>query len=119
MTPSDVISGLLLGGGAFVALTSAIGVLRLPDFFSRVHPAGENESLAHTLILAGLMVSTGPGLVALKLFLLWLFLMLLAPATGHAITRAAWNDGRRPWSARPPRADQAGAGAGADGEMSP
>lgn len=95
---TQIISGILLGAGAFVAITSALGVLRMPDFFSRMHPAGENESLAHTLILAGLVVAAGPSLTAAKLLLLWLFLMLLAPATGHALTRAAWLDGRRPWT---------------------
>lgn len=100
---TQLISGVLLAAGAFIAITSAVGVLRMPDVFSRMHPAGENESLGHTLILAGLAVAAGPGLISAKLLLLWLFLMLLAPATGHALTRAAWLDGRRPWTS--PRTD--------------
>lgn len=98
MTGAELLTAVLLGAGAFVALTSALGVLRMPDFFSRIHPAGENESLGQTLIIAGLIVAAGPGGTALKLLLVWGFLMMTAPAATHALTRAAWKDGRRPWS---------------------
>ncbi|MCO5170918.1 MAG: monovalent cation/H(+) antiporter subunit G [Planctomycetes bacterium] len=98
MTGTELLTAVLLGAGAFVSLTSALGVLRMPDFFSRIHPAGENESLGQTLILAGLIVAAGPGGTALKLVLVWAFLMITAPAATHALTRAAWKDGRRPWS---------------------
>lgn len=95
---SAVISAVLLGLGCFVALTSALGVLRFPDFFTRMHPAGKSDTLGQTLILAGLAVAAGASLVSLKLGLIWLFLTLSTPCSTHAIARAAWNDGKQPWT---------------------
>lgn len=92
-----VLSAILLGLGCFVAITSALGVLRFPDFFSRLHPAGKSDTLGQTLILAGLAVAGGLSLVSVKLGLIWLFLTLSTPCTTHAIARAAWVDGKQPW----------------------
>ncbi|MEZ6188959.1 MAG: monovalent cation/H(+) antiporter subunit G [Planctomycetota bacterium] len=98
MSAPAVVSGVLLGLGCFVALTSALGVLRFPDFFTRMHPAGKSDTLGQTLILAGLAVAAGASLVSLKLGLIWLFLTLSTPCSTHAIARAAWIDGKLPWS---------------------
>ena len=95
---SAVLTAVLLALGCFVALTSALGVLRFPDFFTRMHPAGKTDTLGQTLILAGLAVAGGLTLVSLKLGLIWLFLTLSTPCSTHAIARAAWIDGKLPWS---------------------
>lgn len=95
-----VLSAILLGLGCFVAFTSALGVLRFPDFFTRMHPAGKTDTLGQTLILAGLAVAGGLSLVSLKLGLIWLFLVLSTPCSTHAIARAAWVDGKQPWTKR-------------------
>ena len=52
---SDLATWVLLSLGGFVALTSAIGVLRFPDFYSRLHPAGTGDTLAQFLIMFGLL----------------------------------------------------------------
>ncbi len=99
MSVLDWISALLLGLGGFVALTSAVGVLRMPDFFSRIHPAGKSDSLAQLLILGALLLQVPSWQVAVKLLLISGFLLLTTPSSTYAIARAAIVDGRKPLTA--------------------
>lgn len=96
MSVLDWITAVLLGLGGFVALTSAVGVLRMPDFFSRIHPAGKNDSLAQLLILGALLLQVPSWQVAVKLLLISGFLLLTTPSSTYAIARAAIVDERKP-----------------------
>lgn len=101
-TTQLVLMGLFLGVGCFFALTGAVGLLRMPDFYSRLHAAGKADTLAQTFILVGLLIltfSTGNHsiMVSLKLFLITVFIYVTAPTATHAITKAAFLDGARPW----------------------
>ncbi len=78
---------LLLGSG--FCLVGAVGLMRLPSFFSRVHAAGIVDSLGAILILLGLMTQTQDILVIIKLLLILLFMMLTGPTAVHALARAA------------------------------
>ena len=55
----DVASGLLLAAGCFFVLIGAIGVLRLPDFYTRMHAAGVTDTLGAELIILGLILQAG------------------------------------------------------------
>lgn len=101
MSVLDWISAVLLALGTFVAFTSAIGVLRLPDFYSRIHPAGSNDSLAQLLILLALLLQSTSWQVAVKLILISGFLLITTPSSTYAIARAAFIDGRKPWTEEP------------------
>ena len=97
----DILTAVLLALGAFVSLSSAVGVLRMPDFYTRLHPAGKNDSLAQLLILLGLLLQA-PGLqIGIKLVMVSGFLLLSTPSSTYATARAAYLDGREPWT-RPP-----------------
>lgn len=96
MNVLDWISAVLLGLGGFVALTSAVGVLRMPDFFTRIHPAGKNDSLAQVLILGALLLQVPGWQVAVKLLLISAFLLLTTPSSTYAIAHAAIVDQRKP-----------------------
>lgn len=85
-------NGLILLG-AFFSLTGALGILRMPDFFSRLHPAGVTDSLGVICVLAGLMLKVGLTLVSAKLLLLMLFLLLTSPTACHALAKAAYLSG--------------------------
>ena len=93
----NLLSGVLLALGCLLALTSAVGVLRMPDFFSRIHPAGKNDSLAQLLIVFALCLQAGWSLVTLKLLFISCFLLITSPSAAYAIARAAHLDGRQPW----------------------
>ena len=93
------VSAALLFAGCFFVLTGAVGVLRFPDFHSRIHPASKGDTLGQMLILAGLMLQLGlhhEPLAALKLALIVVFLFLTAPTATHAMARSAWVAGVKP-----------------------
>ncbi len=79
---------LLLFGSAF-CLVGAFGLMRLPEFFSRVHAASIIDSLGAILILLGLITQTQEILVIIKLLLILLFMMITGPTAVHALARAA------------------------------
>lgn len=99
----DILTAVLLGLGCVVSLTGAIGVLRLPDFYARGHAAGMTDSLAQILFMAGLLLqvsrypdlsmNAGPRLVFISLFVIF-----TSPVATHAITRAAFRHGLKPWT---------------------
>ena len=96
--------GLLLLGG-FVAFSGALGVLRMPDFYSRLHPAGTADTLAQLLVIGGLVLrhldSTGDSLLVVgKLIAISVLLMVTTPTATHAISRAAHLSGLAPWTRR-------------------
>lgn len=97
MSAIDVLVTVLLVGGCAVALISGIGLVRMPDFYTRMHPSGKNDTLAQTLVLLALIVAAGPSFVAIKLGLIWAFLFLTTPSSTHALARAAHVDGLKPW----------------------
>ena len=80
---------ILLLSGSIFCLIGAFGLLRLPDFFSRVHAASIVDSLGTILILLGLVTQTQDILVIIKLILVLLFLMLTGPTAVHALARTA------------------------------
>lgn len=86
---------LLLAGAAF-CLIGGIGLLRLPDFYSRIHAAGITDTLGAALILIGLALQAEELLVVIKLALVLAFLFFSSPACTHALGRAAFSHGLRP-----------------------
>jgi multicomponent Na+:H+ antiporter subunit G len=102
-TVTEIITVTCLVGGAFFALTAGVGILRMPDFYSRAHPAGKSDTLAQTLVMIGLLFQAlqyedlGFG-AAIKLVLISVFLFITAPTAVHAITRAAHVDGLQIWT---------------------
>ncbi len=82
--------------GLFFVLGGTLGVLRLPDFFTRLHAAGMTDTLGAELILLGLMIQAGPSQMTLKLLLVGLFLFMTSPTATHAIANAAYQAGLKP-----------------------
>ena len=93
----DIMSWILLGIGTLFLLIGAVGLIRLPDFFSRMHAAGLIDTLGAGLILAGLMIEAGWSLNLAKLVLILLFLLFTSPTSSHALAHAALVHGLKPW----------------------
>ncbi len=99
---NDVVSILCFIPGAFLALTGAVGLLRMPDFYTRLHPAGQVDTFALTFILIGLMFQAKEFAAdfwptVFKLFFILLFMLFTSPTATHAITKGAYLDGLRPY----------------------
>lgn len=92
----DVLSGLVLLGGVFFIVVGSVGMLRMPDFYTRMHAAGIIDTLGAGLILLGLMIQAGWTLITVKLLLILAFLWLTSPTACHALVRAALADPANP-----------------------
>ena len=96
----DIVSwACLLAGGAF-CLIGALGLIRMPDFYTRMHAASVTDTLGAGLILLGLVLQAGVTLVAAKLLILGLLILFTTPTATHALARAAFLRGLRPMLAR-------------------
>ena len=85
----DVLSWICLLGGAIFLLIGAIGVLRFPDFYTRLHAVSVCDTLGAGLVLAGLMLQGGLSLVTVKLLLIFYFMVFTGPTAVHALAEAA------------------------------
>lgn len=88
---------LLFAGGLFFHGVAALGVARMPDFFTRLHAVSKAETLGVLLTVAGLAVWAGPTILTLKLAGVAVFLFLANPTSTHAVARAAVRVGLQPW----------------------
>ena len=92
-----IISGILLFSGCFLIMVAAIGVVRFPDFYSRIHPAGKTDSMGQLLALLGLIVYEGFSFVSVKLALIIVFIYIANPTATYALAKAAHIRGVKPW----------------------
>ena len=97
----DLVSGLCLLAGAFFCVVGAIGMLRMPDAYTRMHAASVADTLGAGLILFGLLLQAGFTLVAAKLVMIGLLIFFASPTASHALTRAALLSGVKPRLAEP------------------
>ena len=105
-TALQLISWGLVLAGAFFMLTGALGLLRFPDVFTRMHAAGMTDTMGAGLILAGLCFQ-GDGVTAVRLLLILGFLWFTSPVSTHALARAALQGGLRPVVGRGAQPDPA------------
>ena len=92
----NVISWLSLAIGGIFCVIGAIGLLRMPDFFTRMHAASVIETLGAGLVLFGLIIQAGWTLIAVKLVMLFLLIFFASPTASHALARAALAKGMKP-----------------------
>ena len=85
----DLISWVFLVAGSLFCVIGGVGVLRMPDFWTRTHAAGMTDTMGAGLILVGLMLQAGFSLVCVKLMMILAFLYIAGPTAGHALFRAA------------------------------
>ena len=98
---TEIVSGIFLVIGAVAMLVGGVGILRMPDLFTRLHAVGIIDTLGVAAILIGLAFLAGWGLVLIKLIIIFALLMLLNPSTSHALARAAVHGAKKPWLSVP------------------
>jgi len=91
-----VVTVVSVTAGMFFVLAGTIGVIRLPDFYTRLHAAGMTDTLGAEMILFGLIVQSGVSQMTLKLLLVAFFLFVTSPAATHAVANAAYKNGLKP-----------------------
>jgi len=92
----------LLAAGIFFMVVGTIGLLRFPDFYTRLHATGKCDTLGEGLIIVAVILyhlfrySETP-LVPIKLLFLIFFIFIANPTATHAIVKAAYQTGLKPW----------------------
>lgn len=90
------IGGAFIVAGALLSILGAVGVLRFPDVYTRIHAASLTDTGGATLMLLGMGFLSPLGFITLKLLLVWGFIMLTSPAAANALANAAYGAGVRP-----------------------
>ncbi len=92
----NLLSWICLLLGSFFAVSGGVGLLRFPDFFSRLHPAGMTDTLGAALIMIGLMFQAGFNLISVKLLMILAFLLITNPTATHALAKSALHGKQQP-----------------------
>ena len=95
-TVLEFLSGLFLLLGGVLCITGGVGLLRMPDFFSRVHAAGVTETLAAPLLLIGLAFRMEWSLDVVKLIMILILVLATNPTATHAMAKATLHGGQHP-----------------------
>lgn len=102
--------GVLIVIGSAFALVASIGLLRFPDFYSRMHAASKAGTLGSGLLLIGMSFVAEDGAVAARAIAGFVFLLLTAPISAHLLAKASYAAGFTPWrgtvhNEMPPRSE--------------
>ena len=84
-----IVSIILVSLGFVFLLLGAIGILRFPDCYTRMHAAGKCDTLGSLLVVGGLACYHGVSLESAKIVFIAVFVFLTSPTATHAIARAA------------------------------
>lgn len=93
----SVVSGILLLTGSLFVLSGGVGLLRFPDFYTRVHAVGLTDSVGAGLVLLGLLLLTPDWGTGLRLVVIMAFMLLTGPTATHTLAQAARRDGVHTW----------------------
>ena len=119
----DVVSWAFILGGSFFAVAGGVGVIRMPDLFTRLHAAAVTDTGGAGLLLVGLMFQAGFTAATIKLLLILGFMWFSSPVSTYALARAALSGGEEPFwaedldippTARIPGLSRPGQGEGED-----
>lgn len=94
----ELLAFLFMGAGLVFLVGSMIGMLRLPDFYSRVHASGNSETLGTMLVFLGLAVYNGFSITSAKIIIIFLFVFVGNPIGSHILTKAAYKTGHPVWT---------------------
>ena len=92
----DILSGLCIAAGIVALITGSLGLVRLPDLFSRTHAVGMMDTAGVGFIILGLIIHEGFTLVSVKLALVGIFLFFTSPIATHAVAQVAYRAGLKP-----------------------
>lgn len=110
----DILTAVLLAAGGVLTAAGGLGLLRLPNLFTRLHAVGLVDTGGAVLLLAGMALQAGWSLVTVKLVLIGIFLFFTSPTSSHALTHAAILCGLSPDETRDGLHDDEDEGPGAE-----
>jgi multicomponent Na+:H+ antiporter subunit G len=115
----DIASWILIALGSFFTVVGMVGLVRMPELFTRMHAASVTDTLGAGLLLIGMMLQAGLGLVTLKLAFIFALFFFTAPVVTHALAQAALHARVLPLLADDRRKTRGGGEAGTDAGGAP
>ncbi len=97
MTLDDVLGLVLVVAGAAFFLAGTVGLLRLPDVYTRLHALTKADNVGLGLVAVGLAIRADSAFTAAKLVLIWALVMLAGATASHLIAQSALHRGVKPW----------------------
>jgi multicomponent Na+:H+ antiporter subunit G len=92
----SLLSDILLIAGSMFVIVGAVGIVRMPDFFTRLHAASVIETGGLFLLVLGMVLRSGISLASIKLIFIALFIFFASPAATHAMVRSGLKSGLKP-----------------------
>ena len=92
----ELLTWLSFLAGGFFLIAGGVGLIRFPDFYTRMHAAGMTDTLGAALLLLGMVVQSGDVLTAIKLIMIGFFIFFTSPTATYAIAHAAFTGGLKP-----------------------
>lgn len=102
---TSALAASLMLVGLFFVLAGVIGLIRLPDFYARLHATSKCDTLGLACVVGGIALHTGVTLMTAKVLLIVVFLAVMNATAAHALGRAAYRSGLQPWLAEGKAAD--------------
>jgi monovalent cation/proton antiporter MnhG/PhaG subunit len=93
-----ILAAMLIVAGCGFFLAGTIGLLRLPDFYCRLHATTKCDPIGAVLILSGAALLSGPETSTIRILALIALIVITSPTAGHALARAGWHSGQVPWT---------------------
>lgn len=97
----DILAWVLILGGCFFTVIGALGLVRFPDVYTRVHSAGVIDTAGAGLLLIGLTLYGGLTIVTIKLLLILVFIFFTSPTSSNAFANTVYSAGIKPLLAKP------------------
>ena len=91
-----MLSWAAIVSGSFFVLVGSVGLIRMPEVFTRMHAASVIDTLGAGLLIVGMMMQAGPTLISLKLLFIFLLFFATSPVATHALAQAALHAGELP-----------------------
>ena len=92
----QILTWLAFAGGAFFLIAGGIGLIRFPDFYTRMHAAGMTDTMGAGLLLFGMVLQSSDVITSVKLVLIGFFIFFTSPTSTYAIANAAFSQGLKP-----------------------
>lgn len=93
---ADIASWILIVFGSVGLIIGGVGILRLPDVYTRMHAASITDTLGAGAVLGGLIIQAGFTLVAVKLLMILMFFFFTSPTSSFSLAHAALSSGVEP-----------------------
>ncbi len=92
-----IAANFFFGLGVFFMFFGVLGIIRFPDVYTRLHPAGKAGTAGLLSIFIGLIIYSGFSLITLRIVLIAVFIIITSPVAAHAIAHGAIDSGIEPW----------------------